>query len=239
VDLLTTKIREMAEHILKYQDDLKRRERDRVTGELARQIAHDIRSPLSALKIMNSKLDFQANTMNLLMSDVITRIENMAEDLLSKSRRLPSSISSDTVTAKISKFFDSFAIKAKSHQVEIDFLQDNINANLYANLDDLQRVLANLLDNSVEASPPSSTIRIKISRNDIYFQITVIDEGLGLPSQIAANLSTRNFASTKPTGNGLGLKFVYDTIESWGGKVNYLPHLPRGSQFDILIPIVI
>jgi signal transduction histidine kinase len=237
VNLLEEKAVEMAKRIMEYQADLKRRERDKATGELARQIAHDIRSPLGALKILNSQLSTNAAQAEL-MKDVISRVEGMAENLLDKSRKLPEPISATSICESLDRLSKTFEIKCleRSVQLQTNFTMINMISQVYANMGQFERIVNNLLENALDASFSNSMISVSALLEGQFFIVNVEDQGKGLPAEIEEALGAGTARSTKPGGNGLGLLSVYQTVKDWSGEVTYAKLNP-GSRFSIKLPL--
>lgn len=221
IDRLNSKIQEMALNMVSNQKALQARERDRAIGELARQIAHDIRSPLGALKILKAKLNEKSNTSIDLMSEVIDRIENLAENLLLKSRQLPNETRIADICEVLERLCNSLQSRTLQKNISLSLdLPTDQNGTVYLNILELERVVTNLVENSIEAVPDNGEVTVKLESEEKLLLI-VKDTGEGLPPEVEANLGTGRLLTTKPNGNGLGLRSVYETIARWSGSVVY------------------
>ncbi|HVK70338.1 MAG TPA: HAMP domain-containing sensor histidine kinase, partial [Polyangium sp.] len=96
----------------------------------------------------------------------------------------------------------------------------------------LVRVVANLLDNAVRHSPVGGHVRVRVRVEDTSFEVSVADEGPGVPASLAARLFERFGRGIGPeAGTGLGLYFCRITVERWGGSIGYATPPEGGARF--------
>lgn len=115
---------------------------------------------------------------------------------------------------------------------------------LLVNLDPklLRHVLMNLLSNAYKYSSEVATIVLKISKNEKYFVIKVIDQGIGIPKEEQKHLFQRffrakNAVGIEGTGTGLGLNIVKNYTELMDGEISFKSELNKGSTFSVKFPI--
>jgi len=124
-------------------------------------------------------------------------------------------------------------MEAKSITVDLD---PNLPAFPFCRLD-IRRVLANLLVNAAQASPPGGTIRVAAAVRGEAVEVRVCDEGRGIPEAIRAKLFTPHF-TTKEQGNGLGLASCKEIIEErHGGTITFSSYPGRGATFVFTLPL--
>jgi signal transduction histidine kinase len=101
-------------------------------------------------------------------------------------------------------------------------------------------ILINLLSNAFKYSPDGGKVKLLVSSNNKYIQITVSDEGIGIPSEETEYLF-KPFYRAKNTGEiegtGLGLSIVQRAVELHGGKINCVSKLGSGTKFIVKIPL--
>jgi len=97
-------------------------------------------------------------------------------------------------------------------------------------------VLINLLKNSSEALQDQGTITIKTSLSAGWLQISMIDDGPGIPDEIRSELFQPFITHNKAYGTGLGLAICKKIVLEHRGRLEYMPVQPHGSRFDIRIP---
>jgi len=99
----------------------------------------------------------------------------------------------------------------------------------------MSRVLTNLVTNALEAMPEGGRLVVSAQRDGEGLVIAVSDTGKGIPAEHQEKLF-KPFFTTKPTGVGLGLAYVKDTVEAHGGTVEYKATLGGGTSFTMRIP---
>ncbi len=173
--------------------------------ELARKLAHDIKSPLATLKVLLS-LDTEVN--KDVLSSVTERIKDISDDLLDSSRQ------EEEVSLDIKASLEDL-IKQKEieHSTQINLVVED-NFNLICRKSKLNRCLSNLINNAVEFS--DGPIFIKISKN----QIVVEDNGVGIPKDILETLLSKPLSHGKLKGNGIGLLTAKQFTQSVGGALH-------------------
>ncbi|PKN78079.1 MAG: histidine kinase [Candidatus Cloacimonetes bacterium HGW-Cloacimonetes-1] len=100
----------------------------------------------------------------------------------------------------------------------------------------IRRVLLNLIKNASEAIPDSGNILINARVQSGWLQISVIDDGPGIPEHIKDNLFSPFVTDGKPHGTGLGLAICQKLVNEHKGRLEYLPVPDHGARFDIRIP---
>jgi signal transduction histidine kinase len=104
-------------------------------------------------------------------------------------------------------------------------------------LAEILRMLSNLIDNSVEAIDDHGLILVLLNKNENELKISVRDNGRGIPSHILPELSRRGFTFAKAYGKGLGLHTTKKLIESYGGRLEIVSQLGRGTEVILLLPL--
>jgi signal transduction histidine kinase len=105
----------------------------------------------------------------------------------------------------------------------------------------LEQVLVNLLDNAVKYSPAGGAIRIMLSRRGADHEISVADEGIGIPSAELCHVTRPYFrASNAPLRNypglGLGLSIAREIVERHGGRLWFESRTGAGTTAHVLLP---
>ena len=222
---------------------------------VSHQVAHDIRSPLSALNVMLGKLiEVPEEKLNLLRG-VASRINDIANDLLMRGKKIALPINE---LIPVSTFVEEFTFvpdliemivlekKAQfSHldqlTIEADFAEAR-SSFVKGKQSDLMRVLSNLINNSAEAFEAGiGHISIRATPFSDYLMIVVHDNGKGIPDQILSKLGNSSISYGKESsfsaGNGLGLFHAAQTIRSLGGQINIRSIENSGTMIEIKIPI--
>ncbi len=225
---------------------------------LARQVAHDIRSPLSALNLTLSTLRETSDNQKSVLRSATTRINDIANDLLDRSKKYASrrddifnktessehiSFSSDLrlldINEELTKIVsEKAALFSEVKEVIIQFeKKDDRPAFVKMNSSDFARVISNLVNNSVD-SLLSGSGKVIISSHLEFDEIVikVIDNGRGIPPDLLDKVGTIPVSYGKTgefEGNGLGLYHAKGIIEFLGGKILIISELNIGTCVEI------
>ncbi len=238
--------------LLKVKGDL---EKNELMAIVASQVAHDIRSPLSALDMVLKDLGNMPEDKRILVRTATQRIKDIANNLIEKnrSRKLGlctidgSNLNQVPTVHLISNVLDSIVSEKRTQfrnrpSVEIDLLVDEQSYGLFAivNLCELKRIISNLINNSVEALGDSGFVRVQIiSPDSRCLKIQVRDNGKGVPSHILAQFGERGVSHKKAdteSGSGLGIPHAKSTIEGWGGKFEAESTVGKGTTVSLMLP---
>ena len=210
-------------------------------GKLSSSIVHEMRNPLSSVKINLQALarkvkDDPAYTeMASIALMQVKRLESMFSDLLHFSKPIQLELEDVSFAQLAAEVREILSQKAADNAIVLevnDYLGD-----IALNLDKKHIVLAliNLVDNAIQWSPPDSIVRItgKLKPNRNSFVIEVEDSGPGLRDDQLGKLF-QPFYTTREKGTGLGLANVKKIVEFHGGTVmaHTLPH--GGAQFSMI-----
>ncbi len=253
---------EMAERFQIFQDQAIEFERNKAVAGIAKQVAHDIRSPLSALNIVMHGLPGISEERQLLIRNAIQRINDIANDLLRKGKQLSASevfaqesvdqvlVTSVSNQAHVILPFQVINSLVPEKQVEFQDRPDiKIEADLQVgsgdiyvkgNAAELGRVISNLVNNSVEAFGSNSG-NVVIGLRGYREQILIIikDNGKGIPAHILSQLGQEGGSygkSSSSSGSGLGVFHAKKTIESWSGTLAIHSQEAIGTTVEIKLP---
>jgi len=215
-------------------------------AELAGSLAHEIKNPLSVIR-MNMDLlaeDFaQAQTPEerraLAKIETVqkqcTRLENLLRDFLKFARLRDLELSPGSLNDVVERVLDMFQTQARDAKVEFLRFLDAALPGIKLDEQTLHAALVNLVKNALEAMPDGCQLlaRTRITRNGVALDL--IDTGCGMDSETALRMFDA-FYSTKNGGSGLGLPTARKIIEAHGGTINVQSELGRGTQFTIEFP---
>jgi signal transduction histidine kinase len=222
------------------RDTARRAEKNQALVDLARQVSHDIRSPLSALNLAAGALDLQ-DERRAIISACSKRINDIAEDLLKKSRT-QNGTEIIVLTDLLKEIVQEKNLQFSATQNgELDlFIEIDAGAQIEVEPKGLKRALSNLINNAIESTEQGHhavILRAKDLNGDI--EITIEDRGVGIPTDLLCRLGEEEVTSGKEFGNGLGVFSAKKTIESCrGGRFRIKSHPGVGTQVTISIPRV-
>ncbi len=205
-----------------YQEELVRNEKLKAVNESSRLLAHDIKSPLGAIKTVAQMLESKPQMSKELLNKGLARIEKMLADILKNDER--SEIINSLVESDINAFFEGLGRDlAPMYQDMIDVQFENRirkPTTLRIDRDQVERGVRNLVKNAAEATGAEGRIKIVLSKTDSHIEITVEDDGPGLPDSIATDFGKGPLKSTKSGGTGLGIYQVQQTMDSHKGTLH-------------------
>jgi signal transduction histidine kinase len=223
-------------------------------AEVASQVSHDIRSPLSALEMFMDSVQGITDEKKIIIRNAINRIRDIANTLLQKNDMQIVNINSTeplSVTSvgeysptHLASLIESIITEKRVqylnfNDVNIEFKVTSQNMALFSNISptELKRLLSNLVNNSFEAMP-SKIGRIEISAfsEDKNIRIAITDNGTGIPKDILANLGSRGGTYGKKGGSGLGLWHAKETCERFGGSLEINSEVNKGTAIYLRFP---
>lgn len=234
--------------------DVQHLEQHKTAIEISKQVAHDIRSPLSVLNIVTSSLQGLEKEQKELVKSSIQRINDIANDLLKKGK--PSITTTNEVLESdklnlevllIDPLIDSIItekrlqFKSKSQISIFSISSHNYGNFVHINSSDFKRILSNLINNSVESiMSRTGEIKVSLESDGINSIIKIIDNGPGIPSHILDKLGHESVSYGKEhtqSGTGLGVLHAKKTIEQMNGQFAITSTLQKGTEVKITLPL--
>jgi signal transduction histidine kinase len=212
-------------------------------AQLASQVSHDIRSPLSALNLVVSSARTLPENERLLIRNATQRINDIANSLLHKSRAnaeaKPSLAEPVLLVSLLDKVISEKRVQYRD-RLGLDILGDLENGyGIFVIVDsaEFSRVISNLIKNSVDAIADTGKITVRLlSLSNHQAAITIDDTGHGIPEEIKERLGIRGATFGKAEGFGLGLSHAKLTVEAVGGSLTILSTSPKGTTIQLNLP---
>jgi signal transduction histidine kinase len=241
----------MTEDLRDSRERIVRAEKDAAWREMARQIAHEIKNPLTPMRLSAQQIlraygddheDF-ANILNQGLDTIIRQSETLSRiaSEFSAFARLPKrKLVPVDVVAIVREVCDLYRASRGVELVE----EIREVPRVLADPDELKRVIVNLASNAVQAmESEGGTLRIGTGLMSAMLEdgcrhmveIWVSDTGVGIPEEDLGRLFQPNF-STKTGGTGLGLAISRAVVDSLGGHIGVRSKVGEGSTFTVLIP---
>jgi len=239
--LQNEELKEKTRQLLEAQEELVRKEKLAVLGQVASSVGHELRNPLgvmsNAVYYLQTVLpDADETTKEYLgiIRDEIADAERIVSDLLDSVRTKPPHKETADVAQLIAQVMGKCAIPP-SVTVRLDI--PAAISPLRADAMQIQQVLRNLVSNGVEAMAGGGTLEIAAveNRQDGNIRISVRDSGAGIAPEQMGKLFQPLY-TTKVRGIGLGLVVVKNLTEANGGRVEVESEPGKGSAFSITLP---
>jgi len=225
-------------------------------GEIAKGVAHDLRSPVAVLKVLSKLSKNMAKEEQELLAGAIKSIHGITDNLLKAYRSNRNGGSSTLSGQDLKPTFLSktimdvvaarnYVLKSKG-QVEITYEGPSPDEpDLLCALDrtEMRRALDNLLANAIEAASANTAtlpaVKVRLGNNSNNAVIEIIDNGEKLEDAVVDRLNRREFShTTKKTGHGIGLGEVWRIIQAHGGKLSFAKGSEGGMTVRIKLPLV-
>lgn len=243
---LVTEYNNMLVKLEKSSELLAQSERESAWREMAKQVAHEIKNPLTPMKLTIQHLQRVAETDP---EDMKERVNKVSEILIEQIDTLSHIATEFSNFAKLPKANLEILNVLDVLQNVTDLFQQNTNCviklyatdHLYIKADREQclRIFTNLLKNAEQSIPEGrkGIIDVVAFENEGAVRVNVKDNGCGIPENVQQKLFTPNF-TTKTTGTGLGLAMVKNTILSFNGSITYVTEVNVGTIFTLNFPLV-
>lgn len=216
-------------------------------SEVARRIAHEIKNPLTPIRLaaerIQRKFSNQINdsSFNDSINMIVTQVDDM-KNLVNEFSQFARMPEIKLIQGQLNQTLkESSDIFLENHpEIEFKIQLDEKLPEFKFDRTQLKRVFVNLIDNAIMATESKDKAIIQI--NSVYdarynvAQISIIDNGVGIPSRDFQKVFEPYF-STKPKGTGLGLSIVRSIIQDHSGVIRALPSEPTGTKMYIEIPL--
>ncbi len=216
-----------------------RKESDAAVGRMAKQVAHDIRSPIAALNAQIKSIVSLPEEPRQIIRSAVGRINDIANILLLRHETSPTKERRAVCLANV---LDSLATEARLRHrsrldVVIEFEVSETNCNLFSclNATELRRAVANLLNNAVEAIEGTGVVVVELMARDQWVQIAIRDSGRGIPPEVVQRLGTMGFTQGKPHGSGLGFYQAQKFACEHGGNLQVASEVGKGTTITLVV----
>lgn len=211
-------------------------------GQLAAGLAHELRNPLTSIKLLvQPEAEGAGPVLShedlVVVRQEIERLELTLQTFLDYARP-PRLETRPTVVRRLLQQTVDF-VAGRARQVGVDIVTDLPEQILEVEADpgQLRQVLLNLLLNALEASPHGGQVTVRMTyQPPRELTIEVADQGVGLPAELGARIF-EPFITTKDSGTGLGLPICKRIVEEHGGQITARNRPGGGAAFAITFPL--
>ena len=199
-------------------------------------LVHDLKSPLSVVRTLEGVLRIQEETEAPEKTELFDRMEKAVDQMSTRISQLLTMDRKDSFTVGELIHDVMQQISIESYAVYVSSRSEIDGEYLYANQILLSRALVNLIRNAVQAVPEERTPEILLSavRRDGMIEISVKDNGKGVPEEQQAEIWEHGYSGKN--SSGLGLAFVKMAVERSGGRISMQSKWQAGTTFTLLLP---
>ncbi|MBN2214467.1 MAG: GHKL domain-containing protein [Bacteroidales bacterium] len=243
---LVSEYNRMVQELQRSAELLAKSERESAWREMARQIAHEIKNPLTPMRLTiqhlqrawEDKKENYAEIQKKVTQTLIEQIDNLSRiaSEFSSFAQMPKADNRKLeLNATINKAIGLFS---NSTNVKFGFsskLKDPLY--IYADREQISRVFINLFNNAIQSIPEDRKGKIDVSleKHKNMAIVKIRDNGRGIPDELTDKMFTPNF-TTKSSGTGLGLAITKNIIENIHGQISFETSPDRGTVFILELP---
>ena len=245
INLLIKAYNAMVDELEESALKLAQSEREEAWREMAKQVAHEIKNPLTPMRltVQSFQRKFNPNDLNLRQ-----KINDYSETLIQQI---------DTMSSVASAFSNFASMPAQQNETlnvvnVVELTMDLFNEEyvhfkaeeetIISKIDRTQliRIITNLVKNAIQAIPESQekkAVCVNIKKEWGHVIITVADNGIGIAPEDFSRIFEPKF-TTKTSGMGLGLSIIKNIIENYNGTITFESQKGKGTTFTVSLPII-
>lgn len=239
IGLMVREYNHMLDTLSASKRELEKNQREKAWREIAQQVAHEIKNPLTPMKLTLQQLE-----RSLQQEQGNDKLKKAVLSLLAQINSLDELASSFSSFAKmpepVMKPVELVAllnriVSLHAHECKIIFHTALISAPVFADEQLLGRIFSNLILNGIQAvKDKDPQIAVTLDLHSPYYSVSIADNGMGIEEELIDKIFLPHF-TTKKTGSGLGLAIARQGIEQMGGRISFTTSVD-GTIFRIDLP---
>jgi signal transduction histidine kinase len=242
VQLVATRIQQVMEELEQARREAMLADRLAVAGELAAGVAHELRNPLTSVKLLiqNAEERFSDTPLSKehlhVVLEQIVRMENTIQGLLDFAR--PPQMETVRHDLRDTLRLALNLVEGHAKQQDVEFVEDYPKSPVYIDGDpeQLHQVFVNLLLNGIESMPEGGELKVAVQCDLKSCQVSFEDSGVGIPQSILDRMF-EPFVTNKERGTGLGLAISRRIVIQHSGKIYAANRDERGAIFTVELPL--
>jgi PAS domain S-box-containing protein len=237
---LEKEVEERTRELREAQEELVRKEKLAVMGQLAGSVGHELRNPLSVIGnsayFLKMKLDPADKIIRKhldIIEENVLKTNNIISGLLGFSKTgVPLLVKTD-INKEIVTVLSGIEIPGT---ITTETILNETLPTVSVDVDQMQRAILNLILNAIQSMPDGGTLKIQTAQEKGGIRISIQDTGKGISKENLDKIFEPLF-TTKPKGIGLGLVIVKNIIEGHGGSIHVKSEVGKGTTFTISLPV--
>jgi len=234
----------MLEKLEESRQEVAKTERESAWREMARQVAHEIKNPLTPIKLSVQHLQATANyddeawreKFKRTMTTIIQQIDSLSNIAteFSDFAKMPQA---NAQVTSLNQAVKDAAELYSDVPFELDVQVPENDVQSFVDPEQIGRVLNNLIKNAKQAVSDVENPRVRVGLRSEFNQaiITVLDNGSGIEDHLKDKIFRPNF-TTKSSGTGLGLSICKQIVEGAGGTISFESTAEEGTEFKVILP---
>jgi two-component system sensor histidine kinase HydH len=242
IDRVLMRVKQAADQLRRHQQELLRAEQLAAVGQLAASVAHEIRNPLTSIKILVDIARRPEAPQTLTKQDLeviheeVGKLEQTVQTLLDFAKPPKIQQCETDLRQVLTQAVNLVRPKAQQQGVTIDVCGPEAAMPCWIDAGQMGNVFVNLLMNSMDALPEGGTIEIALEKlGTEAVRVRVSDNGPGIADEMLSKLF-HPFSSTKVTGTGLGLSICQRIVREHAGSIDYESSPQGGARFTVTLP---
>jgi signal transduction histidine kinase len=224
--------------------ELARAQRVLAWGEMARQVAHEIKNPLTPIRLgvqhlrrarADARVDFD-RVLDTNVNQILAEIDRLDEIARSFSRygAAPEERQSPSLVDVAGIVREVVSLERMGEQQDLEWSESGVDIPVLAMArpDELKEVLLNVLENARHAQ--ATRVSVSVALADGRAAIVVRDDGQGIAADVLPRIFEPHF-STRTSGSGLGLAISRRLVEGWGGEIGVESDVGRGTVVTVIL----
>lgn len=247
IGYLVKEYNRLAEELEQSASLLAEKERESAWREMARQVAHEIKNPLTPMKLNVEFLERAWKDGNPDFQDRLTRFKNIMIEQIDTLSHIADEFSNfaklpppQNEAVDLSEILLGVAglYANNERNVSVYYEDPHLKMPIWADKEHLLRVFNNLVKNAIQAIPEGRKGKVEIFAFTDNQSITALvkDNGTGIPEALRERIFIPNF-TTKSAGSGLGLAICRNIIREAGGNIDFITQTGEGTTFRVTLPL--
>ena len=235
------RVEEVTERLRRQQTEMLRAEQLAAVGRLAAGVAHEVRNPLTGMKLLveaalrpGARRPLTDEDLQVIHGEIV-RLEETVQNFLTFARPPALKRGPCDLRDVIARSAELVRTRARQQAVEVVVAVPEEPCAASLDAGQFGAVLVNLFLNALDAMPRGGRLTAELAADGRDWRLRVCDAGSGVPAEMMGRLFTP-FASTKPGGTGLGLSLSRRVVEEHGGRIAAANRPEGGACFTITLP---
>jgi nitrogen fixation/metabolism regulation signal transduction histidine kinase len=236
----------MVDELTRSAELLARSERESAWREMAKQVAHEIKNPLTPMKLNVQHLErawkdnpgeWEKN-LKKITTTLVEQIDELSAIATEFSNFAQMPKANNVKLELKERISDVVGLFSKTAGIQFKTIFTDQETIIFADKEQISRVFINLIKNAIQAVPDGrkGRVDIRLETADGFAVVKVNDNGAGIPEELGDKLFQPNF-TTRSGGMGMGLAIVKSIIENANGEISYETIMGKGTTFIVKLPL--